>query len=111
MAMTEQYRKWIQELLTRYAALWNGVEGLESQVLFDRVHDRYQWLRMGWKGSERVFNCVMYFDIRDGKVWLQQNWTDRDPAAELVEMGVPREDIVLGLQPPEVRPYTDYGVA
>jgi len=26
-------------------------------------------------------------------------------------MGVPREDIVLGLQPPYKRPYTDYGVA
>jgi hypothetical protein len=26
-------------------------------------------------------------------------------------MGVPKEDIVLGLHPPYKRPYTDYGVA
>jgi hypothetical protein len=26
-------------------------------------------------------------------------------------MGVPREDIILGLQPPYKRQYTDYGVA
>jgi len=29
----------------------------------------------------------------------------------LVAMGVPREDIVLGLQPAYKRQYTDYGVA
>ena len=45
------------------------------------------------------------------KIWLQQNLTDRNPAEELVAMGVPKEDIVLGLQPPYKRPYTDYGVA
>jgi len=34
-----------------------------------------------------------------------------NPAEELVMMGVPREDIVLGLQAPYKRQYTDYGVA
>ncbi|MGB3293305.1 MAG: element excision factor XisI family protein, partial [Phormidesmis sp.] len=36
---------------------------------------------------------------------------DQDPAEDLMAMGVAREDIVLGLQPPYKRPYTDYGVA
>ena len=30
---------------------------------------------------------------------------------ELLEIGIPREDIVLGLQAPCKRPYTRYGVA
>jgi XisI protein len=61
----------------------------------------------------------MHLDIKDGKIWLQQNLTvgvasqyeNRDPAEELVEMGVPKGDIVLGLQMPSKRLYTDYGVA
>ena len=53
----------------------------------------------------------MHFDIKNGKIWLQQNLTDLNPAEELVEMGIPREDIVLGLQAPYKRQYTDYGVA
>ncbi|HAZ43840.1 MAG TPA: XisI protein, partial [Cyanobacteria bacterium UBA11371] len=32
-------------------------------------------------------------------------------AEELGEMGVPREDIVLGLHPPYKRQFTQYGVA
>jgi hypothetical protein len=59
----------------------------------------------------KIYLCIIHFDIKDGKIWLQQNLTDQNPAEELVEMGVPREDIVLGLQPPYKRPYTDYGVA
>jgi XisI protein len=54
-------------------------------------------------------SVVMHFDIKDGKIWLQQNLTDRDPAEELVEMGVPKGDIILGLQMPSKRLYTDYG--
>jgi hypothetical protein len=54
---------------------------------------------------------VIHFDIKDEKIWLQRNMTDLDPAADLVAIGVDRLDIVLGLQAPHKRPYTDYGVA
>jgi hypothetical protein len=53
----------------------------------------------------------MHFDIKAGQVWIQQNMTDVDVAEELVEMGVLKEDIVLGLHPAYKRPYTGYGVA
>jgi len=37
--------------------------------------------------------------------------TEIDIAEELVKMGVPKEDIILGLHPPYKRPCTDYEVA
>jgi hypothetical protein len=46
-----------------------------------------------------------------GKIWIQRNMTEADLAQELVEMGVPKEDIVLGLHPHYKRPLTGYGVA
>lgn len=42
---------------------------------------------------------------------LLQNTTDIEVGEELVLMGVPKEDIILGLHPPYKRPYTGYGVA
>jgi hypothetical protein len=71
----------------------------------------YQWSNVGWNGLHRVYHCIMQFDIKDGKIWLQQNLTDQNPAEELVKKGVPRTDIILGLQAPYKRVYTDYGVA
>ena len=46
-----------------------------------------------------------------GKIWLQQNTTDIDVGQELIEMGIPKDAIVLGLHPAYKRPYTGYGVA
>lgn len=106
-----QYREYVQSLMTRYATSDQMKDDIEVQLVMDTVRDHYQWMNVGWEGLKRIYNCYIHIDIKDGKIWLQQNWTEEDPAAELVEMGVPREDIVLGLHPPYKRPYTDYGVA
>ena len=80
-------------------------------LIYETCFDHYQFMRVGWQGLSRVYHTVFYFDIKDGKIWLQQNTTDSDVGQELVEMGVPKKDIVLGLHPPYKRPYTGYGVA
>ncbi len=59
--------------------------------------DRYQLMRVGWKGLKRVYYIVLHFDSKDGKVWLQQNTTDIDLGKELLEFGIPNEDIMMGL--------------
>ncbi|MEM9007895.1 MAG: XisI protein [Cyanobacteria bacterium P01_F01_bin.86] len=105
------YRESVKTLLSRYAQTDVADETVEVQLIFDEQRDHYQWMNVGWEDLKRVYRCIVHFDIRDGKVWLQQNLTDRNLAEELVEMGVTREDIVLGFQPPYKRPYTDYGVA
>ncbi|MDX2231096.1 MAG: XisI protein [Leptolyngbyaceae cyanobacterium bins.349] len=105
------YRQHIKALLSQYTDWDKPTDRFESQLVLDEGHDHYLWLDVGWDGSKRIYHPVMHFDIKDEKIWLQENMTDLDPAEALVELGVPREDIVLGLQPPYKRPYTDYGVA
>jgi hypothetical protein len=106
-----QYRDYVQQLMTRYAAADKAEEGVDIELVMDTARDHYQWMNVGWVELKRVYSCFIHIDIKDGKIWLQQNWTEEDPAADLVEMGVPWEDIVLGLHSPYKRPYTDYGVA
>lgn len=106
-----QYRKYVQTVLSQYASYDRSTAQVEVQLIFDAERDHYQWMNVGWEGFERIYRTVMHIDIKDAKIWIQQNLTDQNPAEALVQMGVPREDIVLGLQPPYKRPYTDYGVA
>ena len=113
MDKIEQYRAAIQSLLTRYVN-HNHCHlnpEIETQLIFDTQRDHYQWMDVGWQELNRIYQSIIHFDIKDGKIWLQQNLTEWNPAEELVAMGIPREDIVLGLHPPYKRPYTDYGVA
>jgi hypothetical protein len=111
MDKISQYREFVKSLISNYANSDVANDNVEVQLILDTDRDRYLWMNIGWQGAERIYRSVMHFDIKDGKIWLQQNLTDRDPAEELVEMGVPKGDIILGLQMPSKRLYTDYGVA
>ena len=52
-----------------------------------------------------------HLDIKGGKIWIQWNGTEDDIAAELVALGVPKHDIVLGFHTPLLRQYTEYAVS
>jgi XisI protein len=111
MDKLERYRSCIQILLEKHSQFQPHNEDVENQLFFDPVRNRYQLMRVGWKGLERIYYTVLHFDIKDEKIWLQRNATDIDIGQELLEMGIDREDIVLGLHPAYKRPYTGYGVA
>lgn len=111
MDKVAQYREFVQRLLSQYAKDDVSNDEVEVQLIFDTKRDHYQWMNVGWQQFNRIYRCIVHFDIKDGKIWLQQNLTDQNPAEDLVEMGVPRTDIVLGLQPPYKRQYTKYGAA
>jgi XisI protein len=111
MDKLEKYRSCIQTLLEKHGQSKPRNEDIENELFFDSTRDRYQLMRVGWKGLERIYYTVLHFDIKDGKIWLQHNATDIDIGQELVDMGIEREDIILGLHPPYKRPLTGYGVA
>jgi hypothetical protein len=57
-----------------------------------------------------VYAPIIYIDSKGDKVWLQHNMTDQKIAEALVELGIPKDRIVLGFQPPYARQYTGFAV-
>jgi hypothetical protein len=110
MDSLNNYRKLVKQLLTEYAEIPVFDSGSQNEIIFDLENDRYMLINIGWFNEQRIHHCVIHIDIIDGQVWIQANNTDRLIAEELVSAGVPAKSIVLGLQPPDVRPYTAYGV-
>ncbi|MEC4805267.1 MAG: XisI protein [Jaaginema sp. PMC 1079.18] len=106
-----EYRHKIKTLLSQYISVEKPPENWESQLIYDEQGEHYLWMKVGWEDSKRIYYSVIHLDIKEGKIWLQKNATDLNPAEDLIELGIPRENIVLGLQPPFKRPYTNYGVA
>ncbi|BAU14862.1 XisI protein [Leptolyngbya sp. NIES-3755] len=109
----EQYRQYIRQLLTeraQRASYPRSAQEYEVQTLFDDEQDHYQLLHVGWRGTRRHFGCVLHLDIKDGKIWIQHDGTEEGIANRLVELGVPKQDIVLAFHEPAVRQYTDFGV-
>ena len=109
MEKLERYRQIVRDILTAHAT--TNEPDIESQVICDTESDRYLLLDIGWQGLNRIYACYMHLDIKDGKIWIQHNMTESDFADELVRLGVPKEDIVLGFHSPFMRQFTDYAVS
>jgi XisI protein len=111
MADLTQYRKTIQKLLQDYAALSRDDQEVETEIVCDIVGDHYQLVHVGWQNDRRVYGCILHLDIKGKKIWIQHNGTESDIAAELVAMGIPKTDIVIGFHSPFKRQFTEYAVS
>ena len=106
------YRNWIKQLLTAYATTGSSDQkDVEDQLIFDLERDHYQLLSVGWARGQRVYFCILRLDIKNGKIWLQENSTDYDIIEDLMALGVPASDVVIGFHPAEVRAMTEFAVA
>ncbi len=110
MGKIELYQNYIQQLLTEYANRGSTDEEVETQTIFDTERNHYQLVYAGWKNRRRKYGCVLHIDIKNGKIWIQYNGTENDVADELVQLGVPKEDIVLAFHEPLIRQYTGFAV-
>jgi len=109
MATLDTYREYIQDLMIQRANnVWD--KRIMPETIFDRERDHYQLVYVGWQGARRVYGVVLHVDIIDGKIWVQQDGTEAGIANQLVELGVPKQDIVLGFDPPMMRDLTDFAV-
>ncbi|MDX2240816.1 MAG: XisI protein [Leptolyngbyaceae cyanobacterium bins.302] len=110
----DQYRQYIRQLLSERAqrvSRQGNAQEYEVQVIFDAEHDHYQLLYVGWRGNKRNFGCILHLDIKDGKIWIQHDGTEEGIANRLVELGVPKQDIILAFHDPYVRQFTGFGMS
>jgi hypothetical protein len=106
------YGNYIVDLLKTY--LHPGLESpIHEHLVIDRENHHYQFLREGWADKNTFqMGIVLHFSIKpDGKIWILANWTEDDVAQELVDRGVPKQDIVLAFQPESVRKISGFAIA
>ncbi|MEP7198446.1 MAG: XisI protein [Chloroflexota bacterium] len=113
MEQLTEYRNLIKRLLTHYAELLNRhpTAGEEVEVVFDEIHDHYMLINLGWAQKRRVRGNIVYVRLRNGKFWIEEDGLEHGIATDLLEAGVPKEDIVLAFHHPTMRPYTEFAVA
>ncbi len=105
-----KYRQYVEKIIEEYSQYKPKYGDIEVQIILDRERDHYQLLNVGWDGNERIRGCVFQIDLKNEKIWIQHDGTEIGIANELVELGVPKEDIVLAYYKPNRRKYTDFAV-
>ncbi len=110
MDKLDKYRENIQRVLAKYAQYRPSYGEIEVEKIFDGERDRYQIISIGSNQEKRIYHPMMHLDIKNEKIWIQENTTEVDIARELIEMGVPKQDIVIGFHTPKMHQLTDFAV-
>jgi hypothetical protein len=110
MDKLEHYRQLIQQILVTHAQAKPAYGNIVRQTIFDREQDHYQLVNTGWEDRRRIYGCLIHIDIQDDKIWIQYDGTEIGVANELVELGVPKQDIVLAYQSAYMRNLTEFAV-
>ena len=111
MDKIDRYRQVIETTLRGYASVPYAYGDIQTRVVIDRLNDHYLLVNVGWRDDLRIHGSIVHIDIIDGKLWIQRDGTEHGIANDLVETGIPKDEIVLGFRSPEMRQYTEFAVA
>lgn len=111
MDTVDAYRELLEQVLTEYAKVPYAYGEIQTATVFDRAHNHYLLVKVGWRGYQRIYGTVVHVDMLDEKFWIQYDGTEDGIANDLVRAGIPKERIVLGFQEPQVRQYTEFAIA
>ena len=111
MDKINNYRQIIKKTLLQYTTIPYAYGKIRSKIVSDPEADSYLLMTIGWNDDKRIHGCLVHIEIVDGKIWIQRDGTEYGITRELETEGIPKSDIVLGFQVPEVRQYTEYAVA
>jgi XisI protein len=111
MDKLEHYRQIIKILIHHYTELPNSDIQIESIAICDPIQDSYMLMDIGWNPSGRVHSVPIHLRIKNHKVWLEWDGTDQEIAQQLIDAGIPQEDIVLAFYRPERQKLTGFALA
>lgn len=105
------YRQIIRNVLKSYVDISYANVNVKNRSAFDIETDQYIILSEGWDKLQHLHGVLIHVEIIDSKVWIQVDGTEDGIAQELIESGIPKQDIVLGFHEPSIRPHTGFAVA
>jgi XisI protein len=103
MDQERHYEELIVQILEAHRAKAPKDSSAEDVVLADSKAKHYQLLTVGWEHNSNAFGSVIHVSLDKGKIWIHYDGTEYGVANELLDLGVPKEDIVLAFQAPNVR--------
>ncbi|MGH9799096.1 MAG: XisI protein [Blastocatellia bacterium] len=107
-----KYRKIIKSILESHLERDSSRDSeIEDFMIADESRDHYLLFHLGWWQRKRVRSFTVYVRIINGKFYIEHDMTEDSIATELLEAGVPEQDIVLAFHAPELRQYTEFAAA
>jgi hypothetical protein len=95
MDTSATYREIIKQVILQYAKFRPSHGEIRLDPVFDETRDRYALMQVGWDRGRRVRGNLIYITLQDGKVYIEYDGMERGITQDLIEQGIPQNDIVL----------------
>jgi XisI protein len=110
MDKLKAYYEIIYPILKEYADLPYRYGDLKHHLIVGDDLRNYLLMTIGWEDDMRVHGCLVHLEIINDKIWIHRDGLEDGIANDLVRVGIPKSQIVLGFHPIDVRPYTEFAV-
>jgi len=97
----------LQRVVEKHAGVSRREDQVEIVPICDTVHDNYLIMRLGWDRVGRAHHILFHFRLKEGKVWIEWDGIEYGIAHDLLEAGIPKEDIIMAFYGREPRPLTE----
>ncbi len=116
MVTPDRFHQLILGVLTPYTKIEyaNRDAEIHNELIVDQDRGHYLVMSTGWARDplkRRIHGSLIHLAGIDEKIWVQRDGTEDGVAGELEEVGISKQQIVLGFQEPGARQYTDYAAA
>ncbi len=105
------YQSIIQQLFSSYIEFLGETNDIQLETIIDSKNHHYLLVEVGWQNGRRIYGTLLHIDIIDHKLWIQQDGTEEGIADELVALGIPKQQIVLGFKPSDRRKVTEFAIS
>lgn len=98
------YRQILQRVIEMHAEMDCEPANTESLPICDLVHDNFLLMDISGEGKARKGYVVIHLRIKNGKVRVEHDGIEYGIAQDLIEAGIPKEDIVFTFYKKDVTP-------
>ncbi len=105
------YQSIIQQVFNSYIEFLGETNDIHLETIIDTQNHHYLLVEVGWENGRRIYGTLLHIDIIGQKLWIQQDGTEEGIAGELVALGIPKQQIVLGFKPSDRRRVTEFAVS
>jgi XisI protein len=99
MDKINQYRQIVKQVVTYYSRLKPSHGNIRLDTIFDESQDRYGLMQVGWDRGKRIRGNLIYIALSGEKVIVEYDGMESGITQDLIDKGIPEEDIVLAFVP------------
>jgi hypothetical protein len=99
MDKINQYRQIVKQVISYYSRLKPSHGNIRLDTVFDEAQDRYNLMQVGWDRGKRIRGNLIYITLSDEKVLIEYDGMESGISQDLIDKGIPEEDIILAFVP------------